>query len=154
MPGRRPLPTAIKELRGNPGKRPLANELVVPANSPEMPHGLGRIARTEWKRIVPLLLEIKVLSTLDRAALAAYCTAYQRWILAELEIQKRGLLVESPTGPRKNPAVTISDHAMKLMKSFLIEFGMTPAARTRIQMEPPCEHDPIAEKYFRERPRV
>jgi Phage terminase, small subunit len=44
---------------------------------------------------------------------------------------------------KKNPACTVSETAMKTMKSFLVEFGMTPAARSRIRIEKPKEADPF-----------
>jgi P27 family predicted phage terminase small subunit len=153
--GRRPLPTAVKKLRGNPGKRKLdKSEPKVPAGAPEMPRDLPRAAAREWKRILPELRQLGVLSTIDRAALAAYCHAYARWFEAEKHVRRYGVVVKEqillmgvPTGYvriKKNPAVTVSEGAMKLMKSFLVEFGMTPSSRSRVRIEKPLsEADPI-----------
>jgi P27 family predicted phage terminase small subunit len=157
--GRRPLPTAVKKLRGNPGKRKLnAAEPTAPAGEPQMPPGLGKEAAAEWKRIVPDLSALGVLSRIDGKALAAYCHAFDRWMQAEKEVKRYGIVVKEPvllqgepTGfvrHKKNPAVTVSETAMKLMKSFLIEFGMTPAARSRIRIEKPSSEDP-QESYVR-----
>lgn len=158
--GRRPKPSALKKLQGNPGKRPLnAKEPSAPAGDPEMPADLPKAAQEEWNRIIPELRALGVLSTIDRAALAAYCHAYARWFEAEEETRLHGIVVEEPilvqgveTGfvrYKKNPAVTISEGAMKLMKSFLIEFGMTPASRSRLAMksEEEAKRDP-ADAYF------
>jgi len=152
--GRRPLPTATKKLRGNPGKRKLNDaEPVAPLGVPEMPKGLGKTAAAEWKSIVPDLIALGVLSKVDAKALAAYCHSFARWFQAEQDVTKYGVIVEEPvllmgepTGYmrlKKNPACTVSETAMKTMKSFLVEFGMTPASRTRIRIEKPKQEDPL-----------
>ena len=154
MGGRRPKPHAIKELSGNPGKRPLNHDEPQTAQrEPEIPRGLDAAARREWRRIVPELLDLGVLSTVDGAALGAYCSAYSLWIKADKAIQRKGLLLEEPifdkrgevvgTKTKRNPAVGISTEAMKVMKSFLIEFGLTPAARTKVKVKPQTEEDPL-----------
>ena len=53
--GRRPKPTALKKLEGNPGKRPL-NELepVPPVASLRCPNYLLPEARKEWRRLAPM----------------------------------------------------------------------------------------------------
>lgn len=165
--GRRPLPTRVKKLRGNAGKRKLNDAEPQPdPGEPQMPAGLSPMAQQEWARVVPELLRLEVLSKIDGKALAAYCMAYSRWMQAEADIAKYGLIIEEPvidakTGDqrrigeilsidadgnavrlgdplfqlKRNPAISVSHDAMKLMKSFLVEFGMTPAARTRLRVE-------------------
>ena len=154
--GRRPLPTAIKELRGNPGRRPLNDAEPMPASGePEMPTGLSDAARAEWKARVPELLRLGVLSCNEGAVLAGYCYEYARWWEADKEIVSRGILIAEPiinragevVGHRikKNPAVAIANEALKIMKSYMIELGLTPAARSRIRIEKPQEVDPLEE---------
>src|SRR5438067_3785806 len=78
MRGRRPKPTRLKMLTGNPGKRPLNHDEPRPeANIPECPPELGPLARQEWDRLVGELAALRLLTNLDRAALAAYCGAYR-----------------------------------------------------------------------------
>src|ERR1041384_4289249 len=94
MRGRRPTPTRLKMLTGNPGKRPLNGDEPrpdenIPECPPELgpvaraewdrlhgeraPPGGGRGARAEWDRLVGELAALRLLTNLDRAALAAYC---------------------------------------------------------------------------------
>jgi P27 family predicted phage terminase small subunit len=152
--GRRPLPSAMKKLRGNAGKRKLNDsEPVAPSGVPEMPQGLGKVAAKEWRSIVPELVQLGVLTKVDAKALAAYCHAFARWFQAERLVEKYGVIVEEPilhmgeesgfVRIKKNPACNVSEIAMKTMKSFLVEFGMTPAARSRIRIEKPKEADPF-----------
>jgi P27 family predicted phage terminase small subunit len=161
--GRRPLATAIKRLRGNPGRRPLNDAEPMPASGePQMPTGLSETAKAEWQARVPELLKLGVLSTNEGAALAAYCYEYARWWEADKEIVKRGLLIEEPVvnnkgqvvGHRikKNPAIAIANEALKIMKSYMVELGLTPAARSRIRVEKPPEDDPF-EHYLNRRRR-
>jgi P27 family predicted phage terminase small subunit len=85
MPNR-PKPIAIKKLEGNPGKRPIA-EIPAPKGVPSCPRWLDNLAKIEWRRIVPELDAMGMLSLVDRAALSGYCEAYSRWRRAEIEIQ-------------------------------------------------------------------
>jgi phage terminase small subunit len=41
--------------------------------------GLGPVARREWDRLTAELAPLRILTHLDRAALAAYCGAYAMW---------------------------------------------------------------------------
>src|SRR5690348_3709942 len=98
MAGRRPTPTTLKVLRGNPGKRPLnPKEPKPPTAIPIAPQHLTEIAKAEWDRIAPKLAQLGLLTDLDRAALAAYCCAYARWSEAEEALKKTGTVVRSPT---------------------------------------------------------
>lgn len=153
--GRRPKPTALKKLQGNPGKRKLnAAEPKPQPGDPTVPKGLSPAAAAEWKSILPELRQLGVLSKIDGKALAAYCHAFARWMEAEVEIRRLGIVVMEPifSGERflgckykKNPAVTISEGAMKIMKAFLVEFGMTPSSRSRVRIEKPAagDEDPL-----------
>jgi P27 family predicted phage terminase small subunit len=156
MAGRRPKPTALKKLQGNPGHRPLNDAEPEPLiGIPEMPKGMWPAARREWHRIAPVLLEIGVLTIADGKALAAYCEAYALWEKARQSIDEYGLVVvdkyKDKDGTeheslKANPAIAIRASAAKEMKSFLIEFGLTPASRAKLKISTkPKEKDPMDE---------
>lgn len=134
MKGRKPLPTRLKELAGNPGKRPLNRREPKPKTQiPPCPATLSAQARSEWKRITAQLQPLDLVSHLDRAALAAYCNAWARWVEAENELKKSGTVVKSPSGfPIQNPYLAVSNAAVEQMRKFLVEFGLTPASRSRL----------------------
>jgi P27 family predicted phage terminase small subunit len=137
--GRNAKPTALKRLQGNPGKRKLNDaEPTPPTGAPTMPDWLDKEAKCEWVRIVPILEEMGLLSRADEKALAAYCSSFAQWVAADKMIVKHGPLVVErlSTGSRLkiNPAVRVKSDALKLMKSFLIEFGLTPASRSRLSV--------------------
>ena len=134
MAGRRPTPTALKLLRGNPGKRPLnKNEPKPEVKIPRCPGHLSPIAKAEWKRISRELAAMGLLTGMDRAALAAYCQAYGRWAQAETEAAKKGLMIDTTHGNSiQNPYIGIANKALEHMYRFLTEFGLTPSSRTRL----------------------
>jgi len=145
MAGRRPKPTALKQLQGNPGKRRLNSREPKPSGIPTCPTHLDRIAKGEWRRISAELVTLGLLTEVDRAALAAYCASYSRWAQAEAQVQKFGAVIRSPKSgyPVPNPYVGVANTALDHMRKFLVEFGMTPASRSRIQVEPTTADDPF-----------
>ena len=134
MRGRRPKPTRIKLLTGNPGRRPFNPDEPKPEISlPECPAELGPTARKEWDRMIGELGPLRILTHLDRAALAAYCGAYAMWAEATEAIQKYGSMVKSPSGyPVQSPYVSIANRQTEIMMRIASEFGLTPASRTDI----------------------
>lgn len=133
MAGRRPKPSAIRELEGNRGHRPINKSEPKPSGIPTCPKHLDKVAQTEWKRISAELQQMGLLTAVDRAALAAYCQSYSRWAAAEAGLQKHGLVIKAPSGyPINSPYVGIANTALDQMRKFLVEFGLTPASRSRI----------------------
>jgi P27 family predicted phage terminase small subunit len=134
MRGRRPKPTRLKVLTGNPGKRPLnATEPRPEPVVPECPQELSEAARREWNRLAPELAKLRIVTILDRAALAAYCGAYALWAEANEAIQKYGAMIKSPSGyPVQSPYIAIANRQTEIMIRIASEFGFTPASRSRI----------------------
>ena len=151
MAGRKPKPTAIKKLQGNPGKRPLNKAEPQPKKEcPDIPSHLDLEAIAEWERIVPELLILGILTRIDRAALAAYCMAYSRWVKAEKLIAEKGTLYKTKSGNiMTSPALWVANKAMEQMHKFLTEFGMTPSSRSRIKVSVKIAEDPYED--FRNR---
>jgi P27 family predicted phage terminase small subunit len=134
MRGRRPKPTRLKVLTGNPGKRPLNNNEPNPeAAMPDCPPELGPVAKQEWDRLAGQLGPLRLITHLDRAALASYCAAYALWAEATQAIQTYGAMVKSPSGyPVQSPYVSIANRQTEIMMRIASEFGLTPASRSRI----------------------
>ncbi|MDL2205791.1 phage terminase small subunit P27 family [Eubacteriales bacterium OttesenSCG-928-N13] len=132
--GRKPKPTAIKMLEGNPGKRPInEKEPVPPKGDVKCPSWLLPEAKKEWKRLEASLEAMGVLTMADQTAFAGYCQAYARWREAEEFITQHGSIFKTPSGyVQQVPQVSIAQQNLKIMQSFCSEFGLTPAARSRI----------------------
>jgi len=132
--GRKPKPTALKMLEGNPGKRPInANEPVPPTGEVICPAWLLPEAKKEWRRLAASLEAMGVLTMADLTAFAGYCQAYARWREAEEFITQHGSIFKTPSGYiQQVPQVSIAQQNLKIMQSFCTEFGLTPACRARI----------------------
>ena len=132
--GRKPKPTALKELEGNPGGRQLnQNEPKPNKKAPRCPSWLEEEAKKEWKRMGKILERIGLLTEMDMAAFAGYCQAYARWKEAEEFITQHGTIVRTPSGYwQQVPQVSIAQTYLKVMNRFAEQFGLTPASRSRI----------------------
>lgn len=141
MRGRKPKPTELKRLAGNPGKRPLNRaEAQFTRALPQVPRHLDEVARREWKRVVYELHDAGLLTRVDRAALAAYCQAYSRWVRASRELENQPLILETASGYRyQHPLLGVQNNALEAMRKFMAEFGMTPSSRSRVKAEVPAE---------------
>lgn len=115
------------------------------AAQPRCPDHLTAPAAREWRRVASALHGMGVLTTIDRAALAAYCQAYGRWVEAEERMRETPLLVRTPAGyVQQSPLLGIINKQLELMGRYLIELGMTPASRSRVSVTPlPAPAEPI-----------
>lgn len=154
--GRKPLPTRLHVLHGNPSKKRLNEaEPEHPSIDPACPDELrDPIARAEWDRIVPALAHGHV-TTVDRATLIGYCVKWGQFLAADAEASKHPLIVRSASGsPIPNPALKISDRAMALMLKAAAELGITPSSRSRIVAAPTFgPHDDAFTRFQRQRDR-
>ena len=105
---------------------------------PRCPDHLTPPAAREWRRVATELHRMGVLTTIDRAALAAYCQAYGRWVEAEERMRDAQMLYRTPSGHvQQSPLLGIINKQLELMGRYLIELGMTPAARSRVAVAAP-----------------
>lgn len=141
MSGPPPTPTALKVLRGNPGKRRLnADEPAPPPASLEPPAWLrgDPIALRIWREEAPRLQVLGLLGTIDRLLFAALCeraALYQR--TARTLRRTMGLIQPTRGGDVARPEVYISRSALEGLRRLAASFGMTPADRARLMVEPP-----------------
>jgi P27 family predicted phage terminase small subunit len=138
MRGRKPTPTALKVMTGNPGKRPLNRHEPRPATAiPTCPAHLSSSAKAEWKRLARQMHVLGIISHLDRAALAAYCQAYGRWAEAERKLKETPMLLKLPSGAiQQSPWLSIANKQLELMHKYMGELGLSPASRSRVSAQP------------------
>lgn len=134
-----PKPTVLKLLNGNAGKKPLNDREPKPkVGTPHKPEWLSAEASKVWRRLVPQLRAMKVLTLVDADALAAYCHAFARWREAEEFLDKHGLVypIRDDAGRVKCmqqfPQVAIARNLLLVVRAYQQEFGLTPASRSRI----------------------
>lgn len=135
MAGRKNTPTALKLIRGNPGRRPLPEHEPAPeARIPDPPEHLSAQAREHWNAVARMLHDARVMTVMDGHALELLCDSYVRYVEANEKVRRHGMVMKTPGGFFvQSPFLAIANKAFEQMKSILTEFGMTPASRTKIQ---------------------
>lgn len=148
-PGPPPTPTAIRELQGNPSKRPLPEgepKLTPLSEYPQPPQHLGDgIARDKWLELARILTDAGVLTSGDLHNLEGFCLAYERWRAAEAEIKITGIIIEGEKGPMKSPANAVIAESMKQWKELGSLLGLDPSSRTRLVVDKPAKKNPFAQ---------
>ncbi len=169
--GPAPTPTALRIVRGNPGKRPLPKNEPRPRETrPYCPEHIKRdaVAYREWKRLSPILRRMRVLTEADYITLASLCQTYSTMIAAQEKIAMLnagqagigGLVVvigkkkstkrhqdgsetttESPGFMQVSPLLSIVSNSILTITKLCREFGLTPASRTSVQAAPSAKPD-------------
>ncbi len=144
--GRKPKPTALRLVTGNAGKRKINKREPKPTGgAPTCPDFLSKEAKAEWKRVVPELDRLGLITAIDRAAIAVYCQLWGRVVeaeralavMAEADKITQGLLIKTTNGSEiQNPLVGVANKAMEAMLKMAVEFGMTPSSRARLVAGP------------------
>lgn len=136
------VPTKFKVMRGT--QRPCRT----PDNEPEPdddridpPMELSREARQHWDLVTKQLQDVGLITNVDVTAMAIYCEAYATWADATAEVRRVGAVIKTPsTGyPIQNPYLAIANKAFDQMSKMLVEFGMTPASRTKVSADGPTK---------------
>ncbi len=145
--GPAPKPTALKQLQGNPGRRPVNDrEPKVDVSLPEAPSHLDAGAVREWNRIAPILEKMGCLSEGDRGALAGMCSTWSLYVNAMESFKNGGPFDRNPDGKILiHPAFYTAQKLIKQYFTMASEFGLTPSSRTRIKVE--TREQPPAERY-------
>jgi P27 family predicted phage terminase small subunit len=120
-------------LSGNMKRRYMV-EPSVPKDAPECPEWLDEIAKQEWASITGILSDMGLLSRADKTALECYCESYSRYRKAQATVARVGAVILSPTQkyPMVSPYHTIMRQALKDLSMLLIQFGLTPSARSKL----------------------
>jgi P27 family predicted phage terminase small subunit len=97
------------------------------------------------------LNSIGLLTMVDRAALAACCQSWGRWVEAERKPKETPPLLKTPAGYiQVSPWLTIANKERELMARYMADPGLTPSSRSRLAVQVPTtpkprEFDPAAE---------
>ncbi|RXV64860.1 phage terminase small subunit P27 family [Roseovarius sp. A46] len=89
-------------------------------------------AKAEWHRIMPLLVERRILTEADMGSVENYCMAISTAREADSVLQERGHVYEDLHGNlRRNPASLVLKDAMQTARQLAAELGLTPVSRSR-----------------------
>jgi len=133
-----PRPTQQTIAMGNPGHRSLDLSVQSQPNfvEPPKPSWLSEKAGIEWDRISPVLVRNKLLTEADGEPFGFFCTAVARLAEAEIEMRNESLVIETLHGGKmKNPLLNVIKECGAEIFKYSLQFGLTPAARTKIKFE-------------------
>lgn len=149
MGKRGPIPKTDKEriLEGNLSGRPMTGESPKPRGLPTCPSWLSPEAKHEWRRVAPEMARLGLLTKVDRAQFAGYCTSCAWWRRVQEVLITQGSVYVTPKGKiETRPEVAIAKMAAEQMNAFAAEFGLTPASRARMRIPQSDEEiDPMEE---------
>ncbi len=142
--GRPPVPTKLKLLRGNPGRRPLPKSEPQPAEGlPTRPELLSPEAKREWKRLTSALPP-GLLTKADRAALTFASLAWADFCEAVKELREHGWYYTTETGYEgQRPAAAKMYKAREAYVTLSGRLGLSPSDRTRLSMPERPTEDPF-----------
>jgi P27 family predicted phage terminase small subunit len=157
--GQNAKPVELRVVQGNPSKRPIPTTPKPPTQTPVEPDWaalvpgddyedvirLRETASAEWNRVVPVLDRLGLLTALDAPVLTDYALCWGRLVQCERALADDGLILETwlldSDGRRvrstvvRNPlSVTAKEYRAQL-RSYVSEFGLGPASRSRIHLE-------------------
>lgn len=156
MAGRKPKPTALKLLTGNPGKRPLhPNEPKPAVGLKRCPKHLKGAAREFWNEWAPELEKCGVATVLDTQELiyaAEYhgdyvhhrdCIAKEGWVIEAVGSKGQAIVMA-------NPHIAMMNVAHDKVQRVLSNFGMDPTSRSRVQTVVPKEDPDSIDSFSKE----
>jgi P27 family predicted phage terminase small subunit len=104
------------------------------------PAWLSKNAAAEWRRVMPILVQRRILTVADLGSLENYCVAIGQVREMERHLQEHGHVFEAfretdnglvSLGMKRNPAVGIQSDAMTRARLLAAELGLTPVSRSR-----------------------
>lgn len=151
MAGRKPLPAAVKKVKGTLQKcRGNPHEPRPTGKLGEPPEYMSDTAKEAWRYAIENAPP-GLLSSLDAAVLErwANCAGLYREALAKINrAGVAGMIIKTPSGIlRRSPLMDVIRDLALEMKGYESEMGFTPASRSRVQIaqEPTNAHDPWSE---------
>jgi P27 family predicted phage terminase small subunit len=105
------------------------------------PAWLSPEAKTEWRRVFPVLRQRKILTVTDLGALENYCVSMGTVRQMERTLQDEGRVVVTEKGLKRHPATAIQAEAMTSARRAAAELGLTPVSRSRPAVRSDAESD-------------
>lgn len=147
--GRRPAPTKLTVLRGNPSHKKLnENEPTPPAGDPVKPTGLSPGASAVWDELAPICIAMGTLTVADVRVFASMCELQST--MQETSAAKDGralfALEREDRDDEQSPMVIQIDAILKLerdtataLRPYYALFGLEPVSRARISVPKKAE---------------
>lgn len=153
MPGPPKKPTILKVLQGTKRKDSAhPNEPMLKSVELVPPDWLSATAKEAFEELARLLgpAQMRVATKADRMALELLCDAYAEFRALRAILKKKGrtYTMRTKSGDRmpvQRPEVSMASDAFARTTKMLCQFGLTPAAKTKVGSTPIEERDPFEE---------
>ena len=138
MAGRKRKPDSQKVVQGTFQKCRSNPDTPTPADDlPLAPTSLTDAERTHFVTLCKRIADMGVASSTDTEALTMAAKRLAEIDACDLQIATNGAVVDTTNTRgermlRGNPAVRMRSEAMRHLQSLLAEFGLTPAARSKV----------------------
>ena len=101
------------------------------------PDWLSAEAKKEWRRVVPELIDIGIISGIDQALLAAYCAQYAVMVECEAYIIEQGGICKYLEGrnSQTSPHLAALAAARKYIKTVSAKFKLSPGAGAELALK-------------------
>jgi P27 family predicted phage terminase small subunit len=137
--GPAPLSPEVLQSRGSRSPNRRRREPMPKRGLPRCPQWLSKEAKAKWKALVPELDRLGLLTILDGENLSVLCEAWSEFRQSTEVLAAEGRYVTNAAGTRvSHPAVGQQRSAWKTIKDYSALFGLNPAARGRLDVEPPA----------------
>lgn len=144
--GRRPNPTALTVLRGNPSRKKLnENEPRPRSQDIEKPDDLSPGASAAWDKTAPEVMAMRVMTSADVIALKNLCELQATLAMAVAEKSRDGfsvflcsVVVDGAGNERpkveEHPAIRLERNTVAAMRPYIDMFGLNPSSRSRLSV--------------------
>ena len=136
MRGRKPKPSKLKLIAGNPGGRKLNKDEPIPSGYLfEPPEWMSKEQKVGWAIAIEHAPH-GLLKKLDGSALAIFIVAEDLHRQACIAVEKFGMITKSPIkgDPVQNPYLPIINKQAQIMIKTAAELGFTPSSRSRVTL--------------------
>ena len=140
---------SIQELKDSGNYRPnkhgqLGDLVQMDIQAPDVPTFLSPEAVTYFQELVGYGLDMDVITRADGGIVALLASEFKEWVMLDKIIKTEGFLKKMPTATGfmqegVNPNLKIRDDKLKVILKMLGELGLTPVARSRLQVNNPSK---------------
>ena len=142
--GRKPTPSNVLKMTGNPNKRPIKIEPIPPDEVPTPPLFLDDYAIEEWNKVCDGLHAMKTLYSIDDKILACYCDSVSLWRKCNEQLKIIALtdhlkaLVETTSNGNliQNILVGMANVAKRDVVKYAALLGIGAIARAQLGKDP------------------
>ncbi len=155
--GPKPLPSAIKHARGTYRADRAASNEAAPLGKPSCPSWMTDAdAKKEFRRLAKLLGQMGLVGAVDGNLLARYAVAWVRWRrVAQSLASNPGaeyIIFRDEKGAVKSTQISALHSAARSLADELSRceaaLGMSPSARSRIEVAPPAPASQPKSRFF------